>query len=89
MQITRILKYNDQFIDIMSYYITVEVKDLADNSAHTFQTLVTYSSCWNDEDLRVFVEICRIKPEIPGNYYRRQMALILCLSMFKFLEFHG
>ncbi|XP_023638345.1 UPF0725 protein At3g44770 [Capsella rubella] len=64
LQYMGIPKYNIQYSLAMSYYITVEVKDLADNSPHTFQTLVTVSR-YRDQ-LRVYTEFCRIKPETPG-----------------------
>ncbi|KAG7627360.1 Protein MS5, partial [Arabidopsis thaliana x Arabidopsis arenosa] len=65
LQYMRIPKYNVQYPKAMSFHITVEVNDLADNSAQTLQTLVTRSFSRNGEDLRVSTGICRIKPKTP------------------------
>ncbi|KAL9293816.1 putative protein MS5 [Arabidopsis thaliana] len=65
LQYMRIPKYNVQYPKAMSFHITVEVNDLADNSPHTLQTLVTRSFSRNGEDLRVSTGICRIKPQTP------------------------
>ncbi|VYS59359.1 unnamed protein product [Arabidopsis thaliana] len=71
-QYMRIPKYNVQYPEAMSFHITVEVNDLADNSAHTLQNLVTRSFSRNGEDLRVSTGICRIKPKTP----EREICLV-------------
>ncbi|XP_010503125.1 PREDICTED: UPF0725 protein At3g44770-like [Camelina sativa] len=67
LQYVRIPKYNIQLPYAMSYHITVEVKDLADDddSPHTFQTLATRFFSKYGEDLRVSTVFCRIKPDTP------------------------
>ncbi|KAG2314325.1 hypothetical protein Bca52824_017447 [Brassica carinata] len=66
LQFMRIPKYNIGCSIWISYYITVEVKDLVDDSAHILQSSVTDSFSQNGEHLRVFTQICRLKPEKPG-----------------------
>lgn len=62
----RIPKYNSQFSLTDSYYITVEVEDLADYSAHIFQTFVSRWIPKYSGGLKVVTTICRLKPETPG-----------------------
>ncbi|XP_010514802.1 PREDICTED: UPF0725 protein At3g44770 isoform X2 [Camelina sativa] len=69
LQYVRIPKYNIQLPYAMSYHITVEVKDLADDDDspdHTFQTLATRFFSKYGEDLRVSTVFCRIKPDTPA-----------------------
>ncbi|KAJ4881804.1 UPF0725 protein [Raphanus sativus] len=66
LQFMGIPKYNIGFNIWNYYYITVEVKDLVDDSAHILQSSVTGCFPMNGEHLRVLTEICRLKPEKPG-----------------------
>ncbi|KFK33907.1 hypothetical protein AALP_AA5G076400 [Arabis alpina] len=66
LQFTRIPKYNTRLTLYRSYFVTVDVVDLDDHSPHTFQTLVTRSYPMNGASFRVFTQLCRIKPEKPG-----------------------
>jgi uncharacterized protein (TIGR01572 family) len=50
----------------MTYNITAEAVDPANDSRFTFQTCVTRATCQKDEDLRILTEVCRIKPKIQG-----------------------
>ncbi|KAG7541011.1 Protein MS5 [Arabidopsis thaliana x Arabidopsis arenosa] len=59
-------KYNSRFCALMTYHITAEAIDPANDSRFTFQTCATRTTCKNDEDLRILTEVCRIKPKIQG-----------------------
>ncbi|KAF8083185.1 hypothetical protein N665_0789s0005 [Sinapis alba] len=66
LQFMRIPKYNMGIGIWNYYYITVEVKDLVDDSAHILQSSGTGCFPMNGEHLRVVTEIYRLKPEKPA-----------------------
>lgn len=48
---------------LVTYFITAHVIDPATNSPFVFQTCVTQSTCYYNEDYRIATQTCRIKPE--------------------------
>lgn len=46
----------------------MEVMDPADNSHLTFQTCVVRDVPRKNEDNRIITEVCRIKPELNGEF---------------------
>ncbi|XP_023634578.1 LOW QUALITY PROTEIN: UPF0725 protein At4g29550 [Capsella rubella] len=66
LQLVHVDKYISRFCALMTYHITAQAIDPANDSRFTFQTCVTSSKCKNDEDLRIVAEVCRIKPKIQG-----------------------
>lgn len=67
LQFKKVTKANTQICSILSFYITLEAIDPAqDDSPVTFQTCVTDTVLMHQARLRTFTTTCRIKPQVPG-----------------------
>ncbi|XP_010433083.1 PREDICTED: UPF0725 protein At4g29550-like [Camelina sativa] len=66
LKLMHVKKYTSKFCALMTYHITAEAFDPANDSRFTFQTRVTSATCRYDEDMKILTEVCRIKPKIQG-----------------------
>ncbi|CAA7027525.1 unnamed protein product [Microthlaspi erraticum] len=67
-QLSTIYKYNSLLWNIFFYvyHITLEAMDPTDESCFTFQASVTNDARVYDKELKIVLDGCRIKPQIPG-----------------------
>ncbi|RID67360.1 hypothetical protein BRARA_D02443, partial [Brassica rapa] len=73
LQLKRVVKVNAEIASLYNSYSTSEVIDPVDNSLHTFQTMVTDAGKEKKASLILLTKICRIKPQIPDDFYKTDM----------------